>query len=89
MPAAVCGDPAEIKGREALIGQSCGEPARATQRKPTRLREQRGKGEAGQEAGLGLVGPVAMLSTGDLTGWGMGSHSRLKTLRGSSSKYRL
>lgn len=56
MPAAVCGDPAEIKGREALIGQPCGERARATQRKPTRLREQRGKGEAGQEAGLGLVG---------------------------------
>lgn len=88
-PAAVCGDPAEIKGREALTGQPCGERAMATQRKPTRLRDQRGKEEAGQEAGLGRWGPMATLSTRDLTRWGMGSHSRLKTLRGSCSNYRL
>ena len=55
-PAAVCGDPAEIKGREALTGQPCGERATATQRKPSRLRDQRGKDKAGQEAGLGPVG---------------------------------
>lgn len=55
-PAAVSGEHPEIKGREALTGQPCGEPATAHAEKTCAAEGAEREDDAGQEAGLGPVG---------------------------------
>ena len=83
------GEHPEIKGSEALTGQPCGELARAHSEKTYAAEGTERRMMLARRQGLARWGPTATLSTGDLTRWGMRSHSRPKTLQGSSSNYRL